>query len=56
MWQDNFKTKADAFKAIFESLVLNPACAGTDGFITLTLGGKLIRIKPIKKKNEKDNE
>jgi len=54
MWKDNFKTLEDAYKAIFEALMLNPACAGNDGFITLSLGTKLIRIKP--RKNEKNNE
>jgi len=52
---EKFKTKEKAHEVILESLILNPACAGVDGTIQISLGQNLYSLKPIKKKkNEKE--
>lgn len=53
-WEIHFKSKAEALEKLFESLVLNPACAGADGYITISMGKNLYRIKPVKKSKQSE--
>ena len=51
---EKFGSREKAHQVILESLILNPACAGDDGFVQIAYGGDLLQLKPIKKKHEKE--
>ena len=55
-WKMKYKTREKADEGILQSLLLNPACAGSDGTIDITYKGQFLSLVPIKKKkNEKKN-
>lgn len=46
------RTKEEAFKHIFETVLVSPGCAGNEGVVTFNLWGRMITLKPKKRKEE----
>lgn len=54
MWQEHFKDKETAIVHIFDCLAENPGVAGADGTLTVIFRGKMITIRPPKKKSKEE--